>query len=245
MSSMGASSSPLRLITRRLSSAAATVIVTPSRCCGGGVSGRVGAGRRWLATAPAPAPAQAAAALPPPPELAQRMRVEDWSYELPEDRIAQWPAVPRDTARLLVVLPPEHVSADDDRGDGGRTASAPAAARSARQQVADYVRQHCASAAQGATRSASAQLNDFHCSSLGALIPPQAHLVLNESRVFPARMLAARPQDSAPVEVMFLSPEASDQIPSALLRDSCTGQRWRAMVRAGDARSGDEFTVCR
>ncbi|MGB7880929.1 MAG: S-adenosylmethionine:tRNA ribosyltransferase-isomerase, partial [Ilumatobacteraceae bacterium] len=39
------------------------------------------------------------------------MRIADFDYDLPEDRIAQTPIEPRDTARLLVdrgSAPPEH-----------------------------------------------------------------------------------------------------------------------------------------
>jgi len=45
------------------------------------------------------------------------MRTDEFDFELPEDRIALRPAVPRDTARLLVVRP--HAAAEfEDRGVG-------------------------------------------------------------------------------------------------------------------------------
>jgi len=79
------------------------------------------------------------------------------------------------------------------------------------------------------------RLHDATFSDLPRLLPPDAHLVFNESRVFAARMLA-RPvrmgscAADAPVEVMFLAPEDGADASHALSQPVC-GQLWRAMVR--------------
>jgi S-adenosylmethionine:tRNA ribosyltransferase-isomerase len=94
--------------------------------------------------------------------------VEEFAYELPEDRIAQVPVEPRDAARMLVdrgpLAPPEHRGVRD----------------------------------------------------LPALLDPGDVLVVNDTRVLPARIHAAKPTGGA-VEVLLLEREP-------------TGS-WRALVR--------------
>lgn len=90
---------------------------------------------------------------------------------------------------------------------------------------------------EGASGGASAthgQLHDATFADLPRLLPPSAHLVFNESRVFAARM-HARPRSAteadAAVEVMFLSPDADAIDASHALGEAAHGQIWRAMVR--------------
>ncbi len=99
------------------------------------------------------------------------VRLSDFDYELPEDRIAQTPVEPRDAARLLV-----------DRGN--------------------------------------AEPEHHHVRDLPELLEPGDLLVLNETRVIPARLRLHRPTGGA-AEVLLLEP---------LDRDRRT---WEALVRPG------------
>lgn len=75
---------------------------------------------------------------------------------------------------------------------------------------------------------------DTSFSQLPSLLPPRAHLVLNESAVFSAR-LRAKPEAGADTadaaEVMLLGPEPADHDASTALLLPAAGQVWRAMVR--------------
>jgi S-adenosylmethionine:tRNA ribosyltransferase-isomerase len=111
------------------------------------------------------------------------VRLADFDYPLPPDRIAQRPAEPRDAARLLV-----------DRGD-------PAAA---------------------------APL-DLRVRELPGLLAPGDLLVVNDTRVMPARLRLLRRSGGA-VEVLLLEP-----------RDGAR-ERWEALVRpGGKVRDGEEL----
>ncbi len=99
------------------------------------------------------------------------VRIADFDYELPEDRIAQTPIEPRDTARLLV-----------DRG------SAPPEHR--------------------------------HVRDLPELLRAGDLLVLNETRVIPARLRLRRSTGGA-AEVLLLEPRDTDR------------RTWEALVRPG------------
>jgi S-adenosylmethionine:tRNA ribosyltransferase-isomerase len=99
------------------------------------------------------------------------VRIADFDYELPEDRIAQTPIEPRDAARLLV-----------DRGS-----------------AAPEHRQVC---------------------DLPDLLREGDLLVLNETRVIPARLRLRRATGGA-VEVLLLEPWDSDR------------RTWEALVRPG------------
>ncbi|MEX0766963.1 MAG: tRNA preQ1(34) S-adenosylmethionine ribosyltransferase-isomerase QueA [Microthrixaceae bacterium] len=85
------------------------------------------------------------------------MRTEDLNYELPEDAIAQTPAVPRDSARLLI-----------DLGVGREP-------------------------------------QDAHVADLAEVLRADDLLVLNETRVLPARVAATRSSGGA-AEVLLLQP---------------------------------------
>ena len=110
-----------------------------------------------------------------PPRPDQRLRVDDFDYELPTEAIAQVPAEPRDAARLLVL----------DRGgsEPGRPALAHRVFR-----------------------------------ELGELLRPGDLLVVNDSRVIPARLPATRPGGGS-AEILLLRP-----MPDA-------PDRWEALVR--------------
>jgi len=128
--------------------------------------------------------------------MPSRLRVDDFAYELPEAAIAQAPAEPRDSARLLVL--------DRSRSSPGTPALAHRTFRALGQEL---------------------RAGDL--------------LVVNDSRVIPARLPARRPGGGA-AEVLLLRPT-----------DDATG-RWEALVRPSrrlrdgvtlTLRSGDQVEV--
>jgi S-adenosylmethionine:tRNA ribosyltransferase-isomerase len=104
------------------------------------------------------------------------MRLSDFDYELPQDRIAQQPAEPRDAARLLVL----------DRRTGALTHRV------------------------------------FR--DLPELLAPGDLLVLNDTRVIPARLQGRKEGSGGRVEVLLVWREAEGT--------------WRALVRARRVRRG-------
>lgn len=112
------------------------------------------------------------------------MRLSDFDYELPEERIAQSPAEPRDAARLFV----HHIAQD----------------RSEHRRVRE----------------------------LAQVLAPGDLLVLNDTRVLPARLLGRRP-NGGKVELLLLEPCASG-----------AGARWLALLRPGArAREGERLEL--
>jgi S-adenosylmethionine:tRNA ribosyltransferase-isomerase len=108
------------------------------------------------------------------------VRIEDLDYDLPAERIAQWPVEPRDAARLLV-----------DRG------SDPPAHR--------------------------------HVRDLVELLAPGDLLVVNDSKVIPARLRVRRTSGGA-AEVLLLEPVEAER------------RAWEALVRPGRRlRPGEEL----
>ena len=108
------------------------------------------------------------------------MKLSEFDYELPEERIAQSPAEPRDAARLFV----HHIAAD----------------RSEHREVRD----------------------------LAALLAPGDLLVLNDTRVLPARLLGRR-ASGGKLELLLFQPQAG---------------LWRALVRpAGRMRAGERVEL--
>lgn len=100
------------------------------------------------------------------------LRTSDFSYDLPQDRVARFPADRRDHSRLLVL-----------------------------EREAD-------------------RLEDRRFDHLAERIPPGDALVLNDTRVLPARLLGRKPTGAAG-EVLLL--RALDE----------EGRRWKALVRPG------------
>ena len=99
-----------------------------------------------------------------------RLRVDDFDYELPTDAIAQTPAEPRDSSRLLVL------------------------------------------------HRASGRIEHARFGHLGRWLHAGDLLVVNDSRVIPARLVGARPGGGA-AEVLVLRPLEGDP------------ERWEALVR--------------
>lgn len=125
---------------------------------------------------------------------APRLRVDDFAYDLPESAIAQTPAEPRDSSRLLVL---------------DRAASSPGRPALRHRTFRD----------------------------LGEELRAGDSLVVNDSRVIPARLPAQRSGGGA-AEVLLLRPLADGRW-EALVRPS---RRLRAGARL-TLRSGDEVEV--
>ena len=126
------------------------------------------------------------------PAMTGSMRTDLFDFDLPPERIALRPAVPRDTARLLVVRP------------GG-----------------------------------AAELEDKGVRDLPDLLNPGDALVVNDTRVIPARLSGRR-----------IGRDTEPKI-EATLTERLDGSRWRAFVRpakklsSGDiVRFGEEGKVC-
>jgi S-adenosylmethionine:tRNA ribosyltransferase-isomerase len=100
------------------------------------------------------------------------MQIADFDFELPEDRIALRPAVPRDSARLLLVEP-------------------------------------------------GAGLKDLHVFDLPGLLRAGDVLVLNDTKVIPARLKGVRVRDESRVAV------------EATLHRRLSGHVWTAFMRPG------------
>lgn len=131
------------------------------------------------------------------------LRLEDFDYELPDDRIAQTPAAPRDAARLLV-----------------DTGAAPL---------------------------------DRHVSDLPDLLRDDDLLVVNDTRVIPAR-LALRRATGGAAEALLLEPlDDARRTWEALVRPGAKLRRGEDLVADGDGRplvrigerteAGDTFTI--
>jgi len=120
----------------------------------------------------------------------RHLKIADYTYALPDDRIARYPLPERDAARMLVF--------------------------------------------------SNDTITDRHFRDLPAELPPDALLVLNETRVVPARLILRRPTGGR-VEVFCLEPAEPDgaDVATAMVRSG--GVRWRCMVggaarwRAGEA----------
>src|SRR6187200_356488 len=131
------------------------------------------------------------------------MRLADFDYELPPERIAQTPIEPRDSARLLVdrgELPPEHL----------------------------------------------------HVRDLAELLRPGDLLVLNETKVIPARLALHRTTGGA-AEVLMLEPlDGERRVWEALVRparklkpgEQLLARNGEPVVEVGErTAAGDTFTV--
>eukprot|EP00854_Cymbomonas_tetramitiformis_P021603 gene21603-25986_t len=143
--------------------------------------------------------------------------MEKISYELPDVLIAEHPASPRDASRLLVSIPPPSSS------------------------FHSFVRTR-------AKLLAPKRLNDSYAdlkfSDLDRILPHDAHLVFNQSKVIPARMFASRASSQEPgvFEVMFLSSEEYNMT-EAMQQPDCDGMLWRCMIRHPEISVGDNLSV--
>ena len=125
---------------------------------------------------------------PGPPE--GEFRTSDFDYELPEGRIARFPADRRDESRLLVVRRGAAGAGNDGLEDG--------------------------------------RLEDRRFRELADLVPAGDALVLNDTRVLPARLLGTKPT-GADGEVLLLRPLDGNEGEAG----EAPGRRWKALVRPG------------
>ena len=125
------------------------------------------------------------------------MRTSDFDYQLPAELIAQEPLADRTGSRLLVVK----------------------SERTERSEKSETPKTAVHSTSTSSTTSPTS-LTDRHFADLPDLIPANDLLVLNTTRVRPARLLGTRPS-GAPAEVLLLHPG----------RDGC----WVAMGKPGSA----------
>lgn len=128
----------------------------------------------------------------------RELRTTDFEYELPGGRIARFPADRRDESRLLVIR--------RDGGPGSGAGSGPT---------------ERGVASGGAAPGRRGAFEDRRFRELPDLVPAGDALVLNDTRVLPARLLGRKPT-GASGEVLLLRPV-----------DDGEGRRWEALVRPG------------
>jgi S-adenosylmethionine:tRNA ribosyltransferase-isomerase len=137
----------------------------------------------------------------------EELRVDLFDFELPEDRIALRPIRPRDAARMLVVEPGRHCEDPGNPGDEAIQSlqSASGLFRSARNDGA----------------GSSDRFIDRTIRDLPDLLAPGDALVVNDTRVIPARLkgIRVRGESVARVEATLLRREGSN--------------RWRVLARPG------------
>lgn len=149
------------------------------------------------------------------PVVRDGSRVSDYDYRLPEDRIARHPVARRDASRLMVVPQERSGEPSDPAGDDDPGDSNPDAA-----------------------------LQHLHFSDLPELVRAGDVLVVNESRVIPAR-LRGRRSSGAEAEVLLLHPwtragerpEAEDPTPASgntPPHPDTEFPLWEALVRPGN-----------
>ena len=123
----------------------------------------------------------------------QRQATEQFQYDLPPDLIATHPAEPRGASRLLVHTPATPSCEAFASAIEERAAACAASSATASPQTAEPKRLWSGGA-----------VFDLRFADLPAVLPPYAHLVFNQSRVFAARVYATLPPDgvAAPKQVL-------------------------------------------
>lgn len=98
------------------------------------------------------------------------------------------------------------------------------------------------------TSSSQGEIKDRRFHELGSLLPPNAHLVFNQSKVFHARLYCTAPQEvrTKPYpqfEVMFLAPSDDDNSVAAIFNADFTASTWRVMIRKANVKPGETLLV--
>ena len=141
--------------------------------------------------------------------------VKDYSYILPEEKIAKFPSSPRDSSRLLIGIPSDNSTSN----------------------INPLVN--------GITSGEQMKITDMKFRDLSTILPSDVHLVFNESRVFAARFFAHYEgrKDAPATEVLLLSP-AFNQDPGHLIERKCDGSvKWRVMVRSDNLMPGSKLVI--
>ncbi len=153
------------------------------------------------------------------------MRTDLFDFDLPADRIALRPAVPRDAARMLVVRPPS-MAFSSEAETGSREDSASNREPGAGQRFEE--------------KPNGASLTDLHVRDLPGLLRAGDQIVVNDTRVISAQLTGRR----------IGRGEAEPRIEATLIK-RIDGSRWQALVKpakrlaVGDAvRFGNEGRVC-
>jgi S-adenosylmethionine:tRNA ribosyltransferase-isomerase len=154
------------------------------------------------------------------------LRVSDFDYHLPEELIAQHPPTERGTSRMLVVH--RDLKSPESRHDLGLAAKA---AGEGFVTGHDFNRAENAAQEKGAL-APDGSFRDAHFSDLPNLLNPRDLLVLNDSRVIPARLFARRATSRG-------KQDPTGQIEVLLTSQNEEGN-WLALVRPGKkVRPGD------
>jgi S-adenosylmethionine:tRNA-ribosyltransferase-isomerase (queuine synthetase) len=142
------------------------------------------------------------------------------AYELPDQLVAIHPAEPRDSSRLLSILPRD-----------------PANLRPTRRVLFNHSK-----TIYNGFETCPTKFGDFHFKDLTRLLPPSGcHIVMNSSKVLSARLLAMVDQQAC--EVLLLSPSDDSADPNGLLAQPATGQTWRCMIRNDTIQVDDQLSV--
>ena len=136
------------------------------------------------------------------------MKTSDFDYELPEELIAQTPVEPRDHSRLLVVHRGRQKQAREEL-PAGKSAEARGQDESPTGESAEQQGQN----------QPHYILEHRHFYDIVEYLHPGDALVINETRVIPARLLGEKEGTGVPVEVLLLR------------RENATD--WEALVRPG------------
>ena len=120
----------------------------------------------------------------------QKIKLHDYLYQLPDDRIAKFPLPQRDASKLLIA------------------------------------------------NITNGEIRHQTFSDLSSHIPTDSMMLINNSRVIPARLLPSRPNGSK-VELLLLEP-ASNEPPHLALQAKSVA-KWNCLVGGRNVRVGNEF----
>jgi S-adenosylmethionine:tRNA ribosyltransferase-isomerase len=163
---------------------------------------------------------------PIPPEN-QPLRVSDFNFHLPEELIAQQPPAQRGASRMLVVhrsaFSPSSNDVEIENGNAMKGTS-----------FSPYRKPADTAGPSGPEGNSSQPFADRSFSDLPSLLNPGDLLILNDSRVIPARLYAHRTttrgkqEPTGLIEVLLTSPDGAGN--------------WNALVRPGrKVRVGDQL----
>uniref|UniRef100_A0A7S0D659 S-adenosylmethionine:tRNA ribosyltransferase-isomerase n=1 Tax=Amorphochlora amoebiformis TaxID=1561963 RepID=A0A7S0D659_9EUKA len=149
------------------------------------------------------------------------MSPDDFNYNLPQERIALFPAEPRDSSRLLVTTPggsPKEVVIPEIPGDSQAAAVLDEGIVTHHRMFRD----------------------------ISKLVAPGTMMIFNESRVIPARITARKEitehgQGGGRAEVMCLHPLQPTTDPGAALLAKSGKAVWRALVKGRNIAEGSRL----
>lgn len=141
------------------------------------------------------------------------------AYELPDELVALHPADPRDSSRLLCILPKNEANVRNHQR---------------RSILVNHIK-----TVYRDFDACPTKLGDFKFRDLTKLLPTEGcHLVMNSSKVLSARLQVRSKSNHSPCELLLLSP-ADDSDPNNLMQQPAAGQVWRCMIRSSELGAGD------